>query len=402
MKLKNILLLLILILVPGLLKSEDGIAVRIAVFPLEVFSIEKDTDLGNEIAVKLSKRLGLNPYILTTDFKLIQSVLAEEEFAALSREKLKETAKVLEANYLLLGSITRIEDEMSIDVQVYNNFSEDPYYKTFAEGTDTENIIEEIAGRVKQEVLAKADLIPPAQRPQAVLKLDAEADEDLQQDEIDIFDYEGKKAKRSAIKEEIITGRLEETEMILTRPALDQEQQDEPFIADADRQMEKTVLKKRQAKPVGKEAKKIKKRDRTPFESDQPININADSMEYDNKKNRAVFKGNVVARQGNIVMFADHMEVVYGEKGGLKEVYALGNVKIIQDETIATGQKIVFYNDQQKIVVTGSPRVWQGDNVVHGKKITVFLKEERTIIDGGPQDRASATIYPRKMKSKKD
>ncbi|MFC1591710.1 lipopolysaccharide transport periplasmic protein LptA, partial [Thermodesulfobacteriota bacterium] len=144
--------------------------------------------------------------------------------------------------------------------------------------------------------------------------------------------------------------------------------------------------------------KDAKKSDRAFFTSDKPININADSMEYDNKKNKALFTGNVVARQGNIVMFANQMKVFYTEKGGLRRVYALGNVKVIQGERIATGQKIVFYNDEQKIVATGSPRIWQGDNVVHGNKITIFLKEDRSVVEGGPARRASATIYPKQKK----
>ena len=46
--------------------------------------------------------------------------------------------------------------------------------------------------------------------------------------------------------------------------------------------------------------------------------------------------------------------------------------------------------------------MWQGDNVIQGKKITVLLQEDRTIVEGGGEGRASATIYPKKKKPKKD
>ena len=109
-----------------------------------------------------------------------------------------------------------------------------------------------------------------------------------------------------------------------------------------------------------------------------------------------------------MVMFADQMEATYAgksgeknERGGIKELTATGNVKIIQGERIATGQKIVFYGDEQKIVATGNPRVWQGDNVIVGSKITVYLKQDRSVVEGTNQDRVSATIYPKEKTGKK-
>jgi len=114
------------------------------------------------------------------------------------------------------------------------------------------------------------------------------------------------------------------------------------------------------------------------------------------------FRGNVVARQGDMVMFADQMEAAYagksGEKdarGGLKELTATGNVKSYRENGSPQGKKIVFYGEEQKIVATGNPRVWQGDNVIVGSKITVYLKQDRSVVEGTNQDRVSATIYPK-------
>jgi len=105
-----------------------------------------------------------------------------------------------------------------------------------------------------------------------------------------------------------------------------------------------------------------------------------------------------VARQSDILMFADKMDVLYNDEGEIRTIASQGNVKVIQGERIATGDKIIFFKQEQKIVVTGNPRVWQGDNVIQGKKITVFLKEDRSVIEGGPDGRVNATIYPDKTK----
>jgi lipopolysaccharide export system protein LptA len=401
MRKKIFSILLIIIFIPCLLKAEEGIAVRIAVLPFEVFSIEERTDLGSEIAVKLSKQLAINPYILISDFRAVQSVLREDEYATLGEERLKEIAKLLDANFLLFGSTTKIRDEISIDVQVFNNFPAEAYFKTFAEGTDIEGVIEEISYKVEQEIMDKAEFIPPSQRPKVKVKPKTGVDGSIKR-EIDITDFEKELAKELGIEEEISQELDKETKVIEIRPeTLEEQLEEEPFIVSPEQQKEEIVSKEEDTKSEKKKDKRKKKRIPSPFEFDQPVNINADTMEYDNRNNRATFKGNVIARQGNIVMFADNMKVLYGDKGRLEQISALGNVKVIQGERIATGQKIVFYNDQQKIVVTGSPRVWQGDNVIHGKKITVFLKEDRSVVEGGPGDRASATIYPKKKKPKK-
>ena len=145
------------------------------------------------------------------------------------------------------------------------------------------------------------------------------------------------------------------------------------------------------------EVKNLKKKiGDSSFKFDSPVNINADSLEYDNSANRILFNGNVVAQQGDIVMFADKMDVLYNDEGEIRTIASKGNVKVIQGERIATGDKIIFFKQEQKIVVTGNPRVWQGDNVIQGKKITVFLKEDRSVIEGGPDGRVNATIYPDK------
>jgi lipopolysaccharide export system protein LptA len=95
------------------------------------------------------------------------------------------------------------------------------------------------------------------------------------------------------------------------------------------------------------------------------------------------------------------MIVNYAPEGGLKRITAEGNVRINQEDRIATGKKVVFYNAEQKIVLTGSPRVWQGDNLIAGNRIVVLLDEDRVVIEGGEKGRVSATIYPKEMSKEK-
>jgi len=186
-----------------------------------------------------------------------------------------------------------------------------------------------------------------------------------------------------------------------TAPALTEETlPDEPATAALPENqpspglIEEPLVAQKDEKPHRVKKSSKNKKDSGFFSLSKAISINADSMEYDNRENKGIFKGNVVARQDDIVMFASSMQVYYSEGGGLSRVDARGNVRVIQGDRIATGNRIIFNNATQTIVATGSPRVWQGDNVVHGTKITVYLKEERTVVEGDPNSRASATIYP--------
>ena len=399
---KIILLILITLLLPGSLKCEDSTAVKIAVLPLEVLSIEKKPGFGVETAAGMTRYLAGNPYIILCNSKAINSTVKDDEYASLSEKRLKEISRLLSVNFLVFGSITMISNEVSIDIQMYNNFLPDSYFKTFAEGTDLDDIVDEICREIEQEILDKSDLIPPSQRISIKLESKKESGRTLIQ-EYHISDKDELKGntgsdvatagQSDSVEWNEYQGSAEEGDKVVDDPFIIYDQQ-----RKKDLDVSEKSLEPENDKQTPKNIKSKKSRNKTPFKSDQPININADTMVYDNRQSMATFKGSVVARQDNIVIFADEMKVFYSDKGGLNKLFAVGNVKIIQGDTIATGKKIVFYNNSQKIVATGNPRVWQGDNVVHGRKITVYLKEDRTVVDGGPGGRASATIYPGKNK----
>ena len=65
--------------------------------------------------------------------------------------------------------------------------------------------------------------------------------------------------------------------------------------------------------------------------SNLPITIKSNELTADNKGKTAVFSGKVVAKQGDITIFADKIVVNYAEKkGDVEKIEAIGNVRIIQ------------------------------------------------------------------------
>jgi outer membrane protein assembly factor BamD len=131
-------------------------------------------------------------------------------------------------------------------------------------------------------------------------------------------------------------------------------------------------------------------------EKGQPIDITSDRVETYSKENLIVFKGNVTARQKDMVIYADDVEAVVAEGGkGIDRVTAGGNVKIQQGLRVASCQKAIFHNSDQKIVLSGDPKVWEGENMVSGDEIVFYIEQNRVEVKGGPGVKGKAQIRPK-------
>lgn len=132
------------------------------------------------------------------------------------------------------------------------------------------------------------------------------------------------------------------------------------------------------------------------FDSSQPVTITSRSLEADQADHRVQFHGDVVARQGNLVIYAQELTVFYKDKSNdIDHVVAEKDVRIVQGARVATGQKAVFYNSEGRIVLTGSPKVHQGEDFVEGDEITVFLNEDRSIVKSKGDSRVNAVFHPK-------
>jgi outer membrane protein assembly factor BamD len=130
-------------------------------------------------------------------------------------------------------------------------------------------------------------------------------------------------------------------------------------------------------------------------DTSQPIDVISDRVETYSKENVIIFRGNVVARQKDIVIYADSIEAKVIKDGkGIERVLASGNVKVQQGLRVASCQKAVFLNLDQKIILTGEPKVSEGDNMVSGEEIVFDLARNQVEVKGGAGGRGKAKIYP--------
>lgn len=151
-----------------------------------------------------------------------------------------------------------------------------------------------------------------------------------------------------------------------------------------------------------------------PAGKSESIEIVSDRLDAYNEKGLVVFSGDVTATQEDKVMKSDSLFLYYKKKDGeagkagpagiikpgeIDRIEAHGNVRMTQGKRIVTGEKAVFYNDEQKVIVTGNTAMQDGDNIIKGEKVVVFIRENRGIVESGPEGRVRATIFPGKTGS---
>lgn len=131
-----------------------------------------------------------------------------------------------------------------------------------------------------------------------------------------------------------------------------------------------------------------------------PITIKSNQLAADNKNKTAVFSGKVVAKQGDITIYADKVTINYGEKKGeVDKIIAEGTVRIVQENRTGTAAHAVYDSREGRITLTGSPRVMQGDDTISGDNITYYIDEDRSVVSGGSGHRVEAVIQPPPRKS---
>lgn len=126
----------------------------------------------------------------------------------------------------------------------------------------------------------------------------------------------------------------------------------------------------------------------TRHDSNAPIDFGADHIELQDKANRAVFSGAVVAKQGDMTLNAARMTVSYKGRvigGGSPEaqrVDAAGGVTVTRPDQTARGQYAVYDINRRVVTMLGAVTLVQGGNTVNGGRLTINLDSGRAVIDG--------------------
>lgn len=151
---------------------------------------------------------------------------------------------------------------------------------------------------------------------------------------------------------------------------------------------------------------------------DQPVKIDAATLEVRDKDKVATFGGNVHLVQGDTTLRSKTLVVFYdqdgstpnamktaapvaaagpGGKQSIKRLEAKGDVIVIQKDQKATGEIGVFDMKANTVTLSGGVTISQGPQVIKGDRLVVNLTTGVSRVEcdpGSKQCRVSALVFP--------
>lgn len=115
-----------------------------------------------------------------------------------------------------------------------------------------------------------------------------------------------------------------------------------------------------------------------PKEALKPIDIEADVFEVNAKEKKGVFRGNVVARQGDVTIRATRVEALYSKQANaIVKAVAEGGVTVTTGTKVGKSDRAEFNNDQRTVVLSGEPRLWEEGSLLEGREIVFHVDDGR-------------------------
>ncbi len=148
---------------------------------------------------------------------------------------------------------------------------------------------------------------------------------------------------------------------------------------------------------------------------DQPVHIEAATLEVRDKEKQATFSGNVRVTQGDTGLRCKSLVVFYdqgGENGSggsmkaatpgpggqqkIKKLEARGSVVVTQKEQTATGDLGLFDMRTNTVTLSGNVVMTQGPNVLRGERLVVDLTSGVSRVESGKngQGRVQGLFMP--------
>lgn len=120
--------------------------------------------------------------------------------------------------------------------------------------------------------------------------------------------------------------------------------------------------------------------------SKDPIEIEADELEVQDRKKTAVFRGNVRLVQGPTTLRASSITVYYsgrasGSTQQISKVEARGPIRVTSKDQTARGDRATFLMESQVLTLAGNVVLTKGSNELRGQKLVVNLKTGESRID---------------------
>ena len=120
-------------------------------------------------------------------------------------------------------------------------------------------------------------------------------------------------------------------------------------------------------------------------DSNAPVDVDADRIEVQDRADRAVFAGNVKARQGNLTLATARLTLAYTSGNGIqiRRLDASGGVTVTSPSETARGNFAVYDLDRKLITLVGDVRLARQGSTINGSRLLIDLNTGRAVMDGG-------------------
>lgn len=127
------------------------------------------------------------------------------------------------------------------------------------------------------------------------------------------------------------------------------------------------------------------------FDSNQPVDIDADRIELQDRQDRVVFSGNVNITQGDLHLKAGRTTIAFTDQGGLEiqRVDATGGVTVTRGGERASGDAAVYDFNRRLIVLSGNVSLNRGVDKIDGGRLVIDLASGVSSIDGKSEANSS-------------
>jgi len=129
--------------------------------------------------------------------------------------------------------------------------------------------------------------------------------------------------------------------------------------------------------------------------SESEITIVSNMLNVEMNKRISIFTGDVHAYNETLKVWSDEMTIkLKKEKDEIKEILAVGNVKIIRlvEGSEIYGDTANYSLEEEVIIITGNVVVMEDGNQVAGDELVVDLKSSSSIMVGSDSNRVKALI----------
>jgi len=123
-------------------------------------------------------------------------------------------------------------------------------------------------------------------------------------------------------------------------------------------------------------------------DSSLPIEVTANALTFDQETQIVLFEGDAKAIQGDIVLQADVLEVIYNEDTGeVAEVSGTGSVVYDNGAERAEADTMAYSSDTNLLVLEGSVTMTQGQTVLSANRMVLNVTSNAAELTGNVRTR---------------